>query len=150
MTANKLLGRIEEISWEPPTLSFIIERHGGMTYGSSRAELQYWSIDVDEGTAAFGPGSYRQKRPRQPPLDVKPLAREVADLIENGISDERLEWGKDEVRVQIGKIIPSEYQPKETLTGRRKRFRKALSEELEPKGWIQVRPNSFRRHQVTG
>jgi hypothetical protein len=79
---------------------------------------------------------------------LRRFAREVADLIENGFSDEPLKWGEDGVRVQIGKILPKEELPKKTLTRCRKIFRKVLSEELEPKGWTQIRPNFFRRGQA--
>src|SRR3990172_4427109 len=44
MRAYKLVGRMEEVEWRPPTLSFTIERHGGVMYGSSRAELQEWYV----------------------------------------------------------------------------------------------------------
>ena len=37
MHAGKL-GRIENVRWEPPVLSFRIERHGAMGVGSTRAE----------------------------------------------------------------------------------------------------------------
>jgi hypothetical protein len=37
MTGQKLLGRMEEVVWEPPILSFTVERHGGTVQGSSRA-----------------------------------------------------------------------------------------------------------------
>src|SRR5690348_6585826 len=39
MTGEKLLGRMEEVFWEPPVLSFIVERHGRTVMGSSRATL---------------------------------------------------------------------------------------------------------------
>jgi len=34
----KLLGRMEHVHWNPPVLSFTIERHGGTPLGSTRAE----------------------------------------------------------------------------------------------------------------
>src|SRR5438876_3187016 len=53
MKADKVLDRLEEIEWEPPLLSFKIERHGGTCLGSSRAEMQSWSLDVDDLSAGF-------------------------------------------------------------------------------------------------
>ena len=44
MTPSKLHDRMEEVFWEPPILDFVIERHGGTVMGSTRAELQYWTI----------------------------------------------------------------------------------------------------------
>jgi hypothetical protein len=116
---------------------------------SNEELIKIWSSRKEHSVSRSRDEEERRTRPRQPALDVKPLAREVADLIENRISNERLKWRKGEARVQIGKIIPSEHQPKETLTGRRRRFRKALSEELEPRGWREVRPNVFHGHQPT-
>ncbi len=46
MHAGKL-GRMEDVRWEPPVLSFRIERHGAMGVGSTRAELQNWRVDFD-------------------------------------------------------------------------------------------------------
>jgi hypothetical protein len=43
MEGYKLLGRMEDVTWGPPVLSFSVERHGGTVMGSSRAELQGWS-----------------------------------------------------------------------------------------------------------
>src|SRR5690349_9347743 len=45
--------RGESLKWHPPTLSFIIERHGAAALGSKRAELQLWTIDVERGMASF-------------------------------------------------------------------------------------------------
>lgn len=39
LAGYKICGRLEELEWDPPILSFTIERHGTMKYGSSRAEL---------------------------------------------------------------------------------------------------------------
>jgi hypothetical protein len=59
MAAEKL-DRIEQVEWNPPRLTFVIERHGGTVMGSTRAELHGWSIDIDRGTANCNPShSYR-------------------------------------------------------------------------------------------
>jgi hypothetical protein len=55
MEAYKLLGRMESISWNPPVLSFTIERHGGTVLGSTRADLQSWEVNV-RGRCARGVG----------------------------------------------------------------------------------------------
>src|SRR5260370_29710154 len=39
------LERAERLSWNPPCLVFIIERHGAAQVGSTRAELQEWSVN---------------------------------------------------------------------------------------------------------
>jgi hypothetical protein len=40
MRGYKLLGRMEDVRWDPPTIRFAIERHGATTLGSTRAEVQ--------------------------------------------------------------------------------------------------------------
>jgi hypothetical protein len=44
MEGDKLLGRIEDVTWQPPKFTFTIERHGGTLMGSTRAELQDWEV----------------------------------------------------------------------------------------------------------
>src|SRR4051812_8749544 len=52
MEGCKLLGRMEDVVWNPPQLTFSVERHGGTVQGSTRAELQRWTVDVERGTAS--------------------------------------------------------------------------------------------------
>lgn len=77
MEAYKLLGRMESISWNPPVLSFTIERHGGTVLGSTRADLQSWEVNVQNHSAICGAGGHRQLEPMQPKLNVKPIAEEI-------------------------------------------------------------------------
>src|SRR3954471_2798560 len=51
MAGSKLFGRIEAVGRHPPILGLTIERHGGTTLGSTRAEMQRWSVDLDRRTA---------------------------------------------------------------------------------------------------
>ncbi|MDZ7839629.1 MAG: hypothetical protein U5R46_02235 [Gammaproteobacteria bacterium] len=124
MTADKLVGRMENVHWDPPELSFEIERHGGTVMGSSRAEIQDWTVDVNECLARVGTGRFKQVQPRAKPLDVQPLVEEVGLLIIEGRQDERLSWdGADRVRVNIAIIIPRD-GPKQTVEG-----------EVDPRFW---------------
>ena len=88
MTGDKLLGRMEEVVWEPPILSFTIERHGGTVLGSSRAKLQEWMLDMASMTARCAQARFRQVETRQPRLNVVPLAEEVANAIFQRREDE--------------------------------------------------------------
>jgi len=55
-----------------------------------------------------------------------------------------LKWFSDGyVIVSIGKVIP-EGGPKQTVAGRRKRFRQALDAILKATGWEKVRANTYR------
>ena len=90
MEPHKLLGRMEDVLWRPPILEFVIERHGGTVMGSSRAELQHWTVDVEHKTVTMDVEGYRQISPRAAPLDVKPIADELVTLITRGSKDKRL------------------------------------------------------------
>jgi len=142
MTVEKLY-RWEDPVWEPPYLRFTIERHGGTVHGSSRADLHHWTLDVETGEAFCGTGGYRQLRPRQPALNVTPLANEIRRAIVEGREDKRLKWNKDgSVRLLIGEVIP-ESGPKKTVVGRRTRLRARLEELLCSSCWRRVRVNVY-------
>jgi len=49
------------------------------------------------------------------------------------------------VRVLIGKILPQGGVAKQTLAGRRKRFRAALDEQLGRRGWEAAAHGTYRR-----
>jgi hypothetical protein len=80
MTPNKI-ERIEEATWEDPIFTFVIERHGRTVHGSSRAELQRWTVDLDAGTATTAAShSHRQLTPPRSTLYTAALAAEIARL----------------------------------------------------------------------
>ena len=134
MIASKLRDRTEEMRWEPPTLSFNIERHGAFVMSSSRAELQEWRIDLDRETAKLAAIRRLQKLPMEKRLDVKALAAETATLISASREDQRLKWtGAGCVRVLTGIVIPANNN--QTTTSRRKRFTTELERVLLPSGW---------------
>ena len=140
MQAHKLLGRMENTCWEPPLLSFTLERHGGTVLGSTRAELHYWQVNIETSTATCSSGGHRQLTPMQPKLNVKPLADELVSLILMGQRDDRLKWNTDgSVRLMIGKIIPSDSVVRQTLQGRRKRLNKEVEQLLASHGWRKVK-----------
>jgi hypothetical protein len=145
MTGNKLLGRMEEIEWNPPILSFNIDRHGATIMGSSRAYIQKWYANVEEVSARFEEVSYRQILPKQHRVDVNPLAEEIARKITEFQENDSLKrYDNGSVQVLMGKVIPEAGSPKQTINGRRKRFRKALDKMLSDAGWIVVRANVYK------
>lgn len=144
MTAHKLIGRMEDAVWDPPTLTFAIERHGAVVRGSSRAELQKWAVNIEGKTAECVGTGRGQLYPIATRVNVRPIAEEVAQQIIARQEDERLKWQDDgSVRVQIGMIFPAGSVVKQTLEGRRKRFRTAMDELLENAGWKKVRTNVY-------
>jgi hypothetical protein len=145
MEGYKLIDRMEKVEWVPPVLRFQIERHGATVKGSSRADLHEWTIDLCKATAECVSKGSRQIIPMAPRLDVEPLAAEVAGLIRDGRLDERVQWhGEDQIRIKIGKILPVGSALKQTLEGRRSRFRKALTDLLSG-DWEETKPNYYRK-----
>ena len=132
MIAEKLYGRMEKVCWESPILSFTVERHGAVILGAVTAELQTWSVDIDNGKAICGVGGKRVVGKKQKPLDLGPIVAEIVDLIVGGEDDSRLRWGDDKsrVRILIGKVLPDAGVPKLTAEGRRKRFARQTKEAL--------------------
>ncbi len=145
MEGYKLLGRIEDVTWQPPKLTFTIERHGGTVMGSARAELQHWEVNVEQKTAVIVKCGHRQVQLAQTRLDVGSLAEEIAALIINHQDDVRLQWCEDGcVKILVGKILPARSAVKQTLAGRRKRFRQALYTLLCGEGWQEVKVGTFK------
>ncbi len=136
MTSAKL-DRMEQIRWNPPLLSFDIERHGGTVKGSVYAEIQTWNINVETQTASCTPGGKRLKRARQQRLNMAPLVVDVVQLIKGRRANERLHWRDARVRVLIEKIIPHGVS-QQTVATRRKRFSMCLEQALKESGWVKV------------
>jgi len=136
--------RAESLTWTPPVLGFLLERHGGTVNGSSRAFLHYWQINLDTRQANIIKYGTRQLRAVARTLKVEPIAEKVADAIVNQREEEGIDRKSPSlVHVKIGQIIP-EGNP-QTTASRRKRFRIALTEALKPEGWDEVRPNVYEK-----
>jgi hypothetical protein len=148
MFKSKLKGRTEDLAWNPPMLSFRIERHGAPMLGSRFAEVSEWTIDVETGTATRNEGVKRAIAPPGPALRTAPIADELAALIAAGSNDPRLKWnGPDEVRYQIGLCVP-DGKAKQTTIGRRMRFKKQLEITLDEQGWEKAeKQHTFRRRK---
>jgi hypothetical protein len=43
--------RAENMEWRSPVLTFVVERHGAAAMGSSRAERQQWTLNLEKNTA---------------------------------------------------------------------------------------------------
>src|SRR5713101_6308502 len=80
MEGYKLLNRMESASWEPPVISFQIERHGSTVLASSHAALQRWTLNVDALSRKCESGDHREVKPMQSRQDVCPFAKEIAAL----------------------------------------------------------------------
>ena len=140
MAGDKVNSRIEKVVWNPPILSFDIERHGGTVLGSTRAERHRWEVNIAERTANCQNVGYKQLQPMSPRVNVAPIAEEIVRLIRDRQQDERLQWNDDgSVRIQIAKVLLRGSLVKQTLDGRRKRFRAKVDELLSTANWKSVR-----------
>ena len=134
MAAHKLR-RLERPEWDPLHLTFWVERHGGTVLGSTRAELHHWAVNIDDGSAEVVGGSRRQLEEAAPRVDVKPLARDVAQLIgDHETNDPRVRRRQDgAVKVVLSEILPA--AKKQTQEGRRRRFYDTLDALLGEAGY---------------
>jgi hypothetical protein len=138
-TTTFKLGRAENLTWKRPLLTFELERHGWTVMGSSRAELHYWAVDLDNMKASITRSGHRQLYPQDKRLNTRELAEQVMDRICAGEDDPWLSWkneSKTRVSLNLGKIIPESYQ--RTTAGRRRRFRNDLESLLPARGWVKV------------
>jgi len=136
------LSRVEDLSWNPPVLSFTIERHGATVLGSTRAELHEWTVNLSLATAHCARRGYRQLVPMARRLDVKSIAARVCDAVQQGhasncdlVKQGIVVWhGSDHVSIKHGALIPRNgYQ--QTIAGRRRRFRNELMKRMTTFGW---------------
>jgi hypothetical protein len=94
MTADQLLSRTEHMVWEPPLLSFVIERHGALVGGgSTRGELQRWQVNVETSEAECFRAGHRQLRPAAPPVRAQQLADEIVyAIVRHDTTNPAIDW----------------------------------------------------------
>ena len=142
----KLINRMEQVIWEPPILTFVIERHGSIVCGSTRDELQHWSVDLDEMTAEITKIGYRQEYPMAARVSVKSMAAEIAERILNSDDDDRLQRLDDgTVKVLASSIFPTNSGFKRTVEGRRRSLCGYIGDVLADHGWEKLRWNRFKK-----
>ncbi len=132
--AVRKLDRMEEPTWNPPVLTFIIERHGGTVLGSVYGDLQEWRVNMETRVAECETVRRRQLHPKQAAVNVESIADDLTRLILTGAEDERLRRLRDgRVQVLTGVVFPP--GPRQTFEGRRKRLQAALEKRLAAHGW---------------
>lgn len=146
MQAYKLRGRTEALSWNPPLLTFEIERHGGTVNGSTRAEMQQWCVDVAAHTADIVSTRRRQLHAMASRVNVKQPAAIIAEaILKNQESPSLKRYPDGRVKVLISALFPHGDDFKQTVSGRRKRFRAALDALIQPNGWSEVSTNTYQQ-----
>jgi hypothetical protein len=146
MAGYKLLGRIEDVTWQPPKLTFTIQRHGGTVMGSTRAELQYWEVNLEKKTAVIVKCGHRQLMPMAERIDIKPLVKSILAALRSGSGNELVEKHEDGTfSLNTTLIFPKGSAVKITLEGRRKRLREAVASVLVKEGWKRLGNDIFQR-----
>lgn len=150
MEPYKLIGRMEDSQWNPPILSFIVERHGGTVCGSTRAELQHWKVDLDAGTAEITKTGHRQLEPMATRISIKGIADEIAQAILKGDDDKRFSIDEDngDVVVNASTVFRTGSGFKRTVEGRRMRLCKYIADIVADHGWQKVGWNKFRKDTI--
>ena len=134
MQARKLSGRTKNMEWQQPILDFEIERHGSTALGSIYADMQGWTINLDDETASVYRSGRRVLGQRSPPWKAGPVVEELVAHVSAGAEDSRIKWiDAGTVKFLVSEIVPGESKP--TLVGRRKRFRATLEEKMRTEGW---------------
>lgn len=145
MEGYKLLGRMDDATWQPPTLTFTIERHGGTVMGSTRAELQHWEVNVELKTAVIVKCGHRQLKPMAERIYIKPLVENILAAIRNGRGNELVKKHDDGTfSLNTTLIFPKGSAVKMTLEGRRKRLREAVASVLLKEGWKRRGNDNFQ------
>lgn len=134
-----LFGRMENVVWNPPLLTFTIEQYGNRYFGSTTVTIHDFTVDVAKGTVSGTEPRRRQRKFIPPRLEVSPIADEITFLIVNGKKDQRLEWyANGRVGVLIGDLLSDASSANETLDARRKRLKLLilfLKKRLAEHGW---------------
>ena len=68
-TLKSTLDGAENVAWTPPFLTFTLERHGITEFGSPRAEIHNWQVNIETGVAEIlssKSGGYKRLMPPNP------------------------------------------------------------------------------------
>jgi hypothetical protein len=153
MAGRKVLARTERMVWQPPILSFVIERHGALVGGgSTRGELQRWQINTLTAETECSRTGHRQLRPASRPLKLTGIADDVVGaIVRHEANNPAVVWLSDNrVRVIPSQIAELQSGFKQTVEGRRKRFIAAVDGRLAELGWSRasVQGRFVYEHQV--
>ena len=138
-------GGPRDLMWHPPVLSFTIERHGSLVLGSTRAEKQQWSLNLENRTGSADTVGHRQVHQPAPPVrtsEMAAMAEKVCSEIQEGPGSNSdytsrgiIAWvSPGQVDIKHGALVPpAAFQ--QTTSGRRKRFRSILESKMQVIGW---------------
>jgi hypothetical protein len=141
MTREKLAGRVLNVHWSPPVLSFDVDRGAD---GATR-ELQPWQVDAQDGTAWI-PAELRRELP--PKTGAADLALSlVRDIVAGRGSLAVMRRPDGAVSIRPGDVPGLDVGFVETLPGRHGRFRAVLESAMLEAGFTKTGRYRFRREQ---
>ncbi len=152
--AAEVLWRLRNAVWRSPLLSFDLASEAQGEAGLAGPAALRWEMDVENETAAIAAPAHHGAAPTRPRLDMAELAEQIVRLILAHRQDHRLRWYSDgSVRVAVGTILPEGVGFKQTISNRRRKFRRALEEQLPTAGWRKVKdyvfaPPSDQTHRI--
>jgi hypothetical protein len=148
MTGKKLWNRMENVHWQPPILSFAVERH--VAPASSQAVLQHWMVDFHNNTAAITKTEERTLHRLSLRVSVEEAGDEIARAIIEGSNDDRLEWDEDGTACVVASwVVPKESAFWHTLGTRRMKLSNYIGHVLADHGWKKCGRNRFRKDTAT-
>lgn len=146
-TRGYKLKRAEGLTWQSPSLSFKLERHGGTCMGSTRAEIHAWVVDVEKAVAEMSIAGRRQLYPMDAPFTKKRAqerAAEILNLIQGGMKDDTLKWHADgSVTLILNRSVEAKFES--TRKNRVKILLRQLLPMLEENGWHRMESGSRYR-----
>lgn len=143
ISATELPGRVRNAVWQPPLLTFDLEPGTRAGAGPAGPTALRCVMNVEKGTATVATPAHHALPPR-PRLDLTELAEQIVRLILARREDHRLRWYSDgSVRVAVGTILPEGAGFKQTISNRRRKFRRALEEQLLVAGWRKIKDYVF-------
>lgn len=142
--AAEVLWRLRNAIWRPPLLSFDLASGAREEASFASPAALRWALDVENETAAVAAPAHHGTAPTRPRLDMAELAEQIVRLILAHRRDHRLRWYSDgSVRVAVGTILPEGAGFKQTISNRRRKFRRALEDQLPTAGWRKVKDYVF-------
>lgn len=140
------LDRIVNVRWHSPNLTFEIERHGQTMLGSTMADVHTWEVNTEEAGANLVGSRVRRVMAQDEPFKPVLVVQELKDSIVKGRKDFRLEYKnaqKTLVKILVGKVVTA--SNKQTLVGRRKRFRAEMQKQMAEIGWKEKSVHLYER-----
>ena len=139
------LGRMESVEWDGDSITFVLERHGAVAMGSSRAALHQWTVGFDPPHASYFGAGYRNVRAVSARWYPDEIVADLTLAILNRKEHPHVKWiAEGAFRIiDVVSLVPGDN--KQTLSGRRSRFRTALGESLSGEGWKEASPYKFSR-----